>query len=495
MKLQALIDDIHERIRKGDVAGARHALGELGRRRVPRVSALTVARLARRAELPALAIRVLNPIVRPGPRKEADATDEEKAEYAACLTKIGASEEADVLLASLSPEAVPMALLYRAFALITRWDYEGAIPLLDAFAAVRSVEPYWRIVARVNLASAHVYVHHGKQAGKLLDALLEETKRGEHSLLHGHVLDLAAVNAMQEKAWAEAESYLRRAEELASRDEGGARPFFLRKWRAVLEASRKGPKPGAIEGLRAVRREALERRHWETVRDCDRYEATVARDRALLVHLWFGTPFEKFRENMLREFGEPVAIPPEYEWRLGKAGREKAHTLDLFTGEISHGRKLKPGGLVHRTLVSLCADFYRPVRLAALHYRLYPREYYNPVSAPLRVHQALWELRQWIAKARFPLAIEEREGFYRVTTEGDCRIRVRGGAALGAKAPALLDILRREWPAMPFSLSDASERLAVSPRSTLRIVREGIEAGELERSGRAALTRYRFRAR
>jgi hypothetical protein len=50
--------------------------------------------------------------------------------------------------------------------------------------------------------------------------------------------------------------------------------------------------------------------------------------------------------------------------------------------------------LLVRLLESLATDLYRPHRLPHLFSNLYPGEFFNPHSAPLKIHQLIHRLRQ-----------------------------------------------------------------------------------------------------
>lgn len=90
--ISEFIKNIDEHIKRGDFAGARVALEKFRRRRVPREFVVDVAALARRAFCPDLALRLLNPFVRPSRKSAATATEREKAEYSASLIRVGVFE-------------------------------------------------------------------------------------------------------------------------------------------------------------------------------------------------------------------------------------------------------------------------------------------------------------------------------------------------------------------------------------------------------------------
>src|SRR5579883_1568320 len=99
--MEAEIAQIHRLIMKGQGGQARAELIRRVARRVPRRSAARWARLACRASLPELGVRLLHPIVRPTPSASSCSAIEEHAEYANCLIRYGAVEEGMRMLEEL----------------------------------------------------------------------------------------------------------------------------------------------------------------------------------------------------------------------------------------------------------------------------------------------------------------------------------------------------------------------------------------------------------
>ncbi len=83
-----LAKQIDELIRSGKGAVARKLLEETEGKKLPRELSARFAALAWRANLPELGVRILNPLIRTERRRPAIATDEEKAEYAQCLSNV-----------------------------------------------------------------------------------------------------------------------------------------------------------------------------------------------------------------------------------------------------------------------------------------------------------------------------------------------------------------------------------------------------------------------
>src|SRR5262249_7052089 len=160
---------------------------------------------------------------------------------------------------------------------------------------------------------------------------------------------------------------------------------------------------------------------------------------------------ESFRRNLLFSWGRKINIPDEYTWRvLGSAS--PARTLDLITGRLgARPSRLKLGQIVHRLLVCLSSDTYRPFRLASLHHQLYTNEYFNPSSSPPRVHRAIQRFRGWAREGRLPLMVENAGGGqYRLASTAPFSIHVASHPATRDKGRFVIDKLRKLWPDRPF---------------------------------------------
>lgn len=485
-----MINEVDDWIKQGEIPKARRALRQLVETKLSRENLLKAALLALRADQPMLGIRLLNPLVRPPARSASRATREEIAEYAACLTRIGASEEANSLLEPLDAKSNPRVLLYRYIALVTQWEYEKGIPLIREYLSRLSPGDYQFVVAEVNLAAALIHERHHKEASELIGRILAETQESGFRLLRANTLGLAISNAVYQKKWNEAEERLNEARS-ALPDAASLDEFLLRKWGAILALMRKKPTPGSLGQVNKIREEAARRAHWETLRDCDRFRAFATRDKNLITRLYFGTPFASFRKWLLLGYGEAISIPAEYRWRPGaQPGRGKL--IDLGMGETIVGA-IRPehGDIPLRLLKIVSSDFYRPFRLATLHHLLFPGEFFNPASSPLRVHQALNRLKKWKTANRVPLQIQHQVGWYRLKATGPCEIRVVDSAQEPeAKSP--IHKLQKHLANRPFRLQEVTELLDLSSRSALRVVQDGLQAGSLEKLGAGKTTRYRF---
>ena len=251
-----------------------------------------------------------------------------------------------------------------------------------------------------------------------------------------------------------------------------------------------GFRKGNKKALESLRKEAVERKHWETWRDIDRVEAVAKRDTQLLAHLYYGTPFPIFRESLMKVV--KGWVPPEsYQWKMGKG---KGEILKVWAGKKDGNEDgLKEGQAVHRLLVVLASDFYRPFRTATLCNLLYPEEHFHPEHSPTKLRQILVRLREWLEEQGLKLSVLEENGGYRLHHEGDVTLELveKVHTASRERPNVLLDQLREKFP-LGFGTAEAAKASGLNPRALQRLLEKGIESGLIARVGKGKNTRYEF---
>lgn len=480
------IQDIDELIKTGQAREAEKRLLVLKRSKIPRHLLAQAASLCRRSGHSSFAIKLLNPIVRPNAKTRYEATEREKAEYAAGLVRVGAVKEALDILQTIDHQKLPEVLLFEAVGRFSLWQYAQSIPILEKYIAAEKLSKYQSVVGKVNLAIAYFFERKYDQGRNALEPILEETLQENWKLLHGSALRILAQIEVGSQQWGKAQAYLARAEQTL-RDFGGLDAFFVRKWQIVENLLRSGPTRSAVAQILILKKESIERQHWETLRSCDYYLAITQKDAKLAKHLYFGSPYDHIRQGIQREVPE-VEMPSEYVLQLGDGS---GPILDLLSGmKNPAGGKLKVGQLRHRLLRVLLSDFYQPFRLAYLYGELFPKEYFNPVSSPQRVYQAVYQLKRWFQTSQVPLEIEESKHNYRLVSKG-CQLRIPNP---NVKKDRVLFDLERVQEGLPveFRAQEVSRLLEISPRSALTLLQDAHRRGILERLGGGCKTRYRF---
>jgi len=230
------------RVKEGETGPVAHELVELRltASRIPRAEAAALAGIARRVNLAPMALKLLHRFIYPSVPGVV-AADAEKIEYALSLVRVGAVAEAEGLLQSISDPGDPDAVFARVAALVSRWCYAETIPLLERYCEHPGVSPYRRLIGRVNLASALVFMRRDREASPLLAELARETKRQDLHLLHVNSLELSAQLALMAGKWAVAGRYLSSAHALLPEGAGVER-LIIDKWRRIFSFRSRGPK-------------------------------------------------------------------------------------------------------------------------------------------------------------------------------------------------------------------------------------------------------------
>lgn len=494
------IAHIQQLISRGKLGLARREIKKLTRKKIPRHLILEVATLSRRSHLPFYSIRLLNPYVRLLHPGVSLASAPEKAEYAVSLSQIGAVEEAIELLKGIDTQKYPDVLLFKSFALIERWNYKDSIELLKEYTKRSDISEYQKLVGEVNLAAAFVHEGAYHDSKQLLLRLMHETERNDYRLLHGNVLELLAQNSIQNEEWNEAEEFLKKASHALSGSES-VYDLLVRKWKAILDLLKTKGSLASISRLKVIRDEALYKEQWEIVRDCDSYLAIMSLDKELFLKVYFGTPNALFRKGLFDKMKGTEPPPEQYEWRVPHHPQksredtttEMANKLDLSTGKTDREGVLELGRLLHRLIIALASDFYRPIRIASLHSEIYRGEYFNPDSSPQRVHQAIKRFKKWCVQCNVPLKIVEKRGTYSLFSTAPFSISIHLGFDVSSKQELLIQRFKNKWGSERFSSRDVCGLLDISPTSSRRLLSSLRKQGMIESVGSGVKTTYVIR--
>jgi hypothetical protein len=369
-----------------------------------------------------------------------------------------------------------------AFCLQSQWRYKEAIPLLEEVAASTELEPYRLTVSKVNLLAAYVSERAIERAAALAGELLSSLENGASRLLHGNVLELSAQIDIYRLSFGEAFAKLEKARALLSEAQGSTSTIFVEKWMAIgrsLEAGR----PTAE--LLAMERKAMAQGHWETVRDCEFYRASLTDDRATLIKLYFGTPHGEFRERI-----EKMTLDIPETWEYG-GGPSPARILDLRTGAMDDaGFFFEPGQALHRLLIAVSQDLYRPFPLLSLFSRLFPGEHFNPDNTPNRVHQNLKRFR----KVEIGVEVEESLGSYRLKAAGATAVRLsRTPIPMETEELRFLK-LRASVKKPDFTTEDAVTAMNISRSSAQRLLKWAAENRKVIPGAGPGKIRFKFAA-
>lgn len=487
----ALKKSCEELIRDGKIQQVRAELLRIKLSRIPRDLIADFSNFARRSGLPKLGMRILHPIVRPTKAVHPPASSRERIAYASLLIKLGSTSEARQILEKLA-NGSPDAQLYFSFACIHEWDYETAIGPLQKFIGNDRVNEYDRAVASINLAAAHGALKQYGNSKAILTDVLKITEQHGWRLLEQNALELSAQTAVGERNWPAAARFLARANQFSASNNMNA--LFVKKWQAIMTLESKGSTPRNLAALAQVRAEALGMHHWETVRDCDYRRGLYLQDESLLNRVYFGTPYIKFRESMAAATRAWLHFPTQAQMPLQGSG--EGRTLDVGIGmELESGLRLKPGQALHRLLIALTSDLYRPLPTARVFSDVFPGEYWNPVGSPKKTFAIVARLRAWFERNHFPLKISAAEGAFCLQAESPYQVILHSNRLDGAtqlNVMAQLKFLREGLQRESFTAKQAALVLGQTNRSVQHLMKKAIDENRVHRDGNGPATIYHF---
>lgn len=464
--MESLIKNCDEWIRAGRPDKAVQLLIQLKPRSLEYRFRLPLASLCRRTNLVHIGLRILTPLM-----LTETANDDERAEYALLLQRAGAVNEALAILKRLPADANPSVFLYQSYCLFNIWEYEAAVPLLEAYIA-RAPSPYLALVGRVNLASALLASSELNAAEALLNEILVQAERDQSLRLQANALEMLAQVEIQRRHHDFADDLLDRAGEVLGQAHVHDQLFVL-KWRAINQALA----GQTLEPLDQFRNLAIHRREPEVLREIDFYSLSIRPGAALFNHLYFGTPFPKYRAKLVDlNGGGPDSR--FFDW-----GHARGPVLDLTTDQ-----KLGNLGVVLR---ALSRDFYRPPLLAGLFSDLFPQESFNIFSSPGRLRQLLYRTRLWLRDQCLPLAIEFQSGRYELRFTAPGSIRVPVAPDVVRTEDRRIDWLKSQFAGREnFTAVDVEKALGLSRSTTLRVLKEALTRGAIGKFGASKGTIY-----
>lgn len=485
---QLTVHELEELVRSGNFREVQRHLSQLNLKGLPREEALPIANIARRVHQNRLALKILNPIVRSTNSLDSPASPAEMIEYAESLRRVGAVTEAIRIFQSIDRTMYPQTGFHLALCYFAQWKTKPIVPLLREYIQTFQAPSYALCVARVNLAAALISEEELDEAESLLRELQTETRKADYKLLYGNTLELnSQIEILHRKNWQKASTILDEAESVLSQTVNSVDRLFIQKWRAVMDSFQAGK---ATESLLRVRAQALEMCHWETVRSCDFFRAKINRDLQGLIYLYFGTPFNSFREMILKEPDVAINLPSSYLWQSSSFKTERIFDVGNASGDDGY-LSLPPGQALHQLLILLTRDFYKPQPMVSLFAEIFPDEYFNPTSSANRIHQLTKRLREWLLENKIPVELKENGGSYSLHIVGSFAFQVPNETLPMGTEELELRLLKLSLP-QTFSAKDAQTPLKASPAKVQRLLQWGVKNQKVAVVGSGPKTRYKM---
>jgi tetratricopeptide (TPR) repeat protein len=475
-QFQSMFNSLDQLIRSGKGREAGQQLLALKRNQFPRPWLAAFASLYRRVGLNKSGLKLLTPIL----LGDFKPTDHERAEYGLLLERVGAGAEAISLLQAADGRVEPRVFLYLALCHIGRWEYQEAIPLLEKFLDANR-DPYFDVVARVNLASATVHCDQYASADRMLTELIRDFRgNSQHVRLLSNCRELKANIKLENGDLTGAKADLLAAQKLIGQ-QGTADQLLILKGLAIVRAL----ETKSLLPLARFQKVATARGHWETVRDCDYWRLKIKFSDELFSHLYFGSPLEAYRNRILRRLkAERPTAPRVFGDTVGRP-------LDLVCGTLNGVPLVKFGQQQHMLLATLSSDFYKPFQIAELFAGVFRGERFNVFNSPSRIAKVIQRTRRSCGDAVL-IKLEA----------GACRLQLSAGIHLVRPPESLTDpdsiywhrLIREAGVQTLFSSREACGILQLSRGRFAELSRRLSNQNRMRRIGRGPKSFYKITA-
>lgn len=477
-------------VRDGDHQAGLKILEGFNLRKIPREWAWQFAALTFRMHLPLQTLEILHPIILPKNSLSEPANDKEKMIYATGLFSLGAVIEAAEILNKLDSSKEPEVLYYQAIVHFYDWNYAESIPLLIRFVESTKISSYRRLVGKVNLAAAYIYVQDWESASPILQEIKSECQANGHNLLLGNCHELLGQAELFQGRFDTALELLGTAKQLLDAC-GGIYGMYVEKWILVGRAL-KSRHANDVSSLRELKLRAIDLKHFETVRDCDLFEAVVNPDEALTRKLIMGSPSELYRQRVRKLTGTDIRHRGTYELQIGpeESPCNPRQTFDPYK-KIGNTNALFRRPQLLALFEALTQDFYKPAHLGQIFQMVYPGEKLNPFSSPPRVMLGLKRLNQWFIDNGMPIRVRIQKSEFQLESLAPMSLIISRGRARSRLDGHLLEI-QSSFESRPFSSAQLADSLKVSKISALRLIKRLLSGGKIAKVGAGRSQAYRI---
>lgn len=461
-------------IREGQAAKVGILCRQLNHKKIPRSLLLEYAQIARRVGAPDLIILWLRAIIYSTKSLEQKATPQEKAIYGLGLLRLGAFGEAEKILNSVDPKLDPQVYFYKASLYINQWAYKKAVPHLKKYIKHPDIPIYQKLVGRLNLCASLVSLEKSELAELEISRLMKHLDRGGHQLLKGNLLEIRAQLyylkgevALALQSLDQSQQLLRHAHKMI---------LFVEKWKVLTSLKATPNDPKLLQSLHQLIQKAQQAKEWEIVRDCDLHLAQYQKDGSLFLKVYWGSLFRDYKEKVKKLSASKWIESAYFDWGTDAS----APALDLVA--------MAPTKLLKSLFFILTREFYRPLRTTEILGYLYPDNFYNASSDPIKLQRLIQRARQWIVKNNIPVRIQSYRNSYKLELTSATRIRVTANLSAERINYIPEDLINRK----SFSTKDWAQIQKVSRRTAQRQIQYHINLGQIEAFSFGPNSKFRF---
>lgn len=410
---------IDELIKSGNIGQAQRMLSLLYEKREYELykekDRVFFCSLLRRCGRSLLAIRILQPFIYPKVKSVYQASSQEKLEYASALVRLGILTEADKVFATIEVDELPIVLVRRAFLFISQWDFKKSNELLISYIQHPKAEAYDIAVAEVNYLQGLTYLGKIPEAMKLFESL--QGKLEGRKLLLAAIYEFASESQRLLKNYSLSLDLITKAQSYL--DNQDSIDAFLIEKQLIITKGYHRPNKASIHALMALKKEAMRRQHYESIRDIDLHLGILLRSPRILNKVYWGTRSSFYKERLLSLAKEHKIVLNLEEFKFKK---NKGTSLNSQNGLLKNAlgpSLLKSNQALHRLLKSLLSDFYKPQTLFGLFNDVYQNEIFFPKHSPDKMHQLIKRFRSFLLKSHIPLELiyHQKKYTFKITND------------------------------------------------------------------------------
>ncbi len=478
--------NIEEFLRLGKVHEARILLGKII---TPRAFSLQkrveLASLWKRAGQPVKALRVLG-----SPEKVSQRGNVAFwIEYADCLLKMNAVTGVRRILQNKSLESDSRYFLIKAFSFMHAWDYGKAAENLEIYLQSTKDSDYFHWVAQINLLASYTFLQKKNPSLEVAQKLAQELPaRGYHRLMKNSTeillqLSTQELTPAQEKRLSQ---ILSNIQDFEMNESLLLEDIYYTKWR-LFKKLRLGATE-AVDDLKALRSQLISKPYGEVIRDIDRQLCLYEKDYTRETQICFGTPHEAFlRHFQLQVRQQPIEIEIHDGMIRLDDFSSKATLFDLQSWYAENEAQLPK-----KLLLAVLLDFYQPPSTVELFDRLYPDEFFDPVTSPRKINQLVFRLNQLLQTQGHGFTVQEKNQGYQIISDHPVRFSIDQSPLVliqMTNSDLILQKIKNHFEGK-FSLKDFLDCFPMPRRTAQLKLSELTKLGYLSREGRTNLTTY-----
>lgn len=402
------LDKIENLIRSGKLVEARKLIKGISPKEIYAADLVYYCSLLRRIRLSALGAKALQPMIYPKSRDVVVATNEEKLEYAACLTALGALAEAERILDTVNTELHPITLIRKAFINISKWNYDESNKLLNQYIVHKKADPYTILVAQVNLLQGLIIMEELVEAEELVKYLIETLLEKKNVFLLVAVYEFASELCRLQNKLQQGLNYINLGKKVLVSTQSV--DFFLLEKQELLLTAYLNFSPLLQNDFKRLILKAKKIKHYESVRDLNFHQAIVFRDNQLIHKVYWGSSSEYYKKRI---FNYCQKYKMELDCNVYRYGHNVGICFNVNSYEMTGAKTgLKPQQALSKLLHVLVSERYRPLSLYDLFNRIYSHEVYISGYSDDKIYQLIQRFKNFLRLAGLKIRLINNRGFY-----------------------------------------------------------------------------------